>query len=118
MLSFQQQPTGTEDGKVAVTGILEYVSGDTGLLHGVVFQGTDGQAHFHLSRFDGIHVLALDGEVQPDGSLKGQLGGIVSLTTFTAERSKDVASADPNVLAEGLTKVKDPQEAFRFSGVR
>lgn len=117
LVSFQQQPTGTEDGKVAVTGILEYVSGDTGLLHGVVFQGTDGQAHFHLSRFDGIHVLALDGEVQPDGSLKGHLGGFVSLTTFTAERSKDVASADPNVLAEGLSKVKDPQEAFRFSGV-
>jgi thiol-disulfide isomerase/thioredoxin len=117
LVSFQQQPLATADGKVAVTGILEYVSGDTGLLHGTVFQGTDGQAHFHLSRFDGIHVLALDGGFQPDGSLKGQLGGFVSLTTFTAERSKDVASVDPNVLAEGLTKVKDPQEPFRFSGL-
>ncbi len=117
LVSFQQQPRATTDGKVPVTGILEYVSGDTGLLHGALFQGTGSQTHFHLSRFDGIHVLALDGEFQPDGSLKGQLGGFVSLTTFTAERSKDVASADPNVLAEGLTRVKDPQEAFRFSGV-
>jgi thiol-disulfide isomerase/thioredoxin len=117
LVSFQQQLTAMVDGKVAVTGILDYVSGDTGLLHGAMFQGTDGQAHFHLSRFDGIHVLALDGEFQPDGSLKGHLGGFVSLATFTAERSKDIASADPNVLAEGLTKVKDPQEAFPFSGL-
>ena len=117
LVSFQQQTMATADGKVPVTGNIEYVSGDTGLLHGAVFQAANGQAHFHLSRFDGIHVLALDGEFQPDGSLKGQMGGFVSLTTFTAERSKDVASADPNALAEGLTKVKDPQEAFRFSGV-
>ena len=117
LVSFQQQAMATAAGRVAATGILEYVSGDTGLLHGAVFQGADGQAHFHLSRFDGIHVLALDGGFQPDGTLKGRLGGFVSLTTFTAERSQDVASADPNVLAEGLTKVKDPQEAFRFSGL-
>ncbi len=117
LVSFQQQPMAAADGKVPATGILEYVSGDTGLLHGAVFQAAVGQTHFHLSRFDGIHVLALDGEFQPDGSLKGQLGGFVSVTSFTAERSKDVASADPNVLAEGLTKVKDPQEAFHFSGV-
>lgn len=117
LANFQQQKTAAADGKVAATGILEYVSGDTGLLHGSVFQAANGQAHFHLSRFDGIHVLALDGEFQPDGSLKGQLGGFVSVAPFTAERSKDVARADPNALAEGLTKVKDPQEAFHFSGL-
>ncbi len=117
LANFQQQSIANADGTVAASGILEYVSGDTGLLHGSVFRAAGGETHFHLSRFDGIHVLALDGEFQPDGSLKGQMGGIVSLTTFTAERSKNTASADPNVLAEGLTKVKDPQEAFRFSGV-
>jgi thiol-disulfide isomerase/thioredoxin len=117
LASFQQQNMAAADGKVAATGILEYVSGDTGLLHGALFQGANGQTHVHLSRFDGIHVLALDGEFQPDGSLKGQMGGFFSVAPFTAERSKDVASANPNVLAEGLTKVKDPQAAFHFSGV-
>jgi thiol-disulfide isomerase/thioredoxin len=117
LATFQQQQISAADGKVPATGIIEYVSGDTGLLHGALFEVANGQAHFHLSRFDGIHVLALDGEFQPDGSLKGQMGGFVSVASFTAERSKDVANADPNVLAEGLTKVKDPREAFHFSGV-
>ncbi len=31
-----------------------------------------GQTHVHLSRFDGIHVLALDGQLQPNGSLDGE----------------------------------------------
>ena len=117
LANFQQQSIANADGTVTASGILEYVSGDTGLLHGSVFRAAGGEAHFHLSRFDGIHVLAIDGDFQPDGSLAGKMGGTVSLTTFTAERSKNTASADPNVLAEGLTKVKDPQEAFRFSGV-
>ena len=53
----------------------------------------------------------------PNGSLKGQIGGVKSLAAFTAERSKDVDAADPNALAGSLTRVKDPQEPFRFSGV-
>jgi thiol-disulfide isomerase/thioredoxin len=117
LASFQQQTMATPDGKVAATGILEPVSGDTGLLHGEVGRGADGQVHFHLSRFDGIHVLALDGEFQPDGSLKGQLGGVKAATPFTAERSNDAAGVNPNALAGSLTKVKDPREPFRFSGV-
>ena len=117
LASFQQQKMATPDGKVAATGILEPVSGDTGLLHGEVGKGADGQAHFHLSRFDGIHVLALDGEFAPDGSLKGQIGGVKLSSPFTAERSSDAAGANPNALAGSLTKVKDPQEPFRFSGV-
>jgi thiol-disulfide isomerase/thioredoxin len=117
LTSFQQEKMATADGKVSATGILEPVSGDTGLLHGAVSSGANGRIHFHLSRFDGIHVLALDGEFAPDGSLKGQIGGVKSLSAFTAERAKDTAAADPNALAVSLTKVKDPQEPFRFSGV-
>lgn len=117
LTSFQQQKMATFDGKVAATGIMEPVSGDTGLMHGTVSTGANGQTHLHLSRFDGIHVLALDGEVQPDGSLKGQIGGVISVALFTAERSKDAAAADPNALAGGLTRVKDLRETFRFSGV-
>ena len=116
LANFKQADKATADGNVAVTGIIEPVSGDTGLLHGIVFSA-NGVTHFHLSRFDGIHIMALDGDVMPDGKLSGQQGGIVALEPFTAERRKDKAAADPNALAETLTKVKDPQQTFRFSGV-
>jgi thiol-disulfide isomerase/thioredoxin len=113
---FTQATRADAKGNVAVTGIIEPVSGDTGLLHGIVFSA-NGVTHFHLSRFDGIHIIALDGDVLPDGTLKGEQGGIVALDPFTAERRKDKATADPNALAETLTKVKDPLQPFRFSGV-
>ncbi|MGC2109365.1 MAG: TlpA disulfide reductase family protein [Candidatus Korobacteraceae bacterium] len=117
LATFHQQKSALANGEVSVTGIIEPVSGDTGLLHGSVSTMPDGHAHFHLSRFDGIHVLALDGQFESDGTVSGQQGGIIALEPFTGERSKDTATADPNALAETLTKVKDPQEAFRFSGV-
>jgi thiol-disulfide isomerase/thioredoxin len=118
LAKFDQGKIANADGHVAVTGVIEPVSGDTGLLHGSVFEAPDGHTHFHLSRFDGIHVLALDGTFQPDGTLKGEQGGIVSITSFTAECGKHVASAaDPSVLSETLTHVKDPSEPFRFSGL-
>ena len=117
LTTFSQEKMATPDGRVSVTGVLEPVSGDTGLLHGYVSTTADGHTRFHLSRFDGIHVLALDGAFTADGSLTGQMGGIKALSTFTAERSKDAATANPNALAGGLTRVKDPKEPFRFSGV-
>lgn len=115
--NFHQESTAADDGKLAVTGIIEPVSGDTGLLHGYMDQAMGGQAHFHLSRFDGIHALAIDGTFEPDGTLKGNMGGIVALDPFTAIRATDTKTADPNVLAETLTHVKDPQQPFQFSGV-
>jgi thiol-disulfide isomerase/thioredoxin len=115
--SFQQQKDTSGPDQVAVTGTIQPVSGDTGLLHGVVSALPEGKTHFHLSRFDGIHVLAIDGDFQPDGSLKGQQGGIKGLDNFTAVRASDAKTADPNTLAETLTHLKDPQEPFRFSGL-
>jgi thiol-disulfide isomerase/thioredoxin len=117
LANFKQQDAANADGQVGVMGSIEPVSGDTGLLHGVVSASANGSTHFHLSRFDGIHTMAIDGDFQPDGTLKGQQGGIRALEPFTAERSKDVASVDPSVLSETLTRVKDPAEPFRFSGV-
>ncbi len=118
LAKFDQEKIAAANGHVAVTGVIEPVSGDSGLLHGSVFKASDGQTRFHLSRFDGIHVMALDGEFLPDGTLKGVEGGIVATSAFTAECGKHVASAaDPNVLSETLTSVKDPAEPFRFSGV-
>ncbi len=118
LAKFDQQKIAAANGRVAVTGVIEPVSGDSGLLHGSVFKTSDGQTRFHLSRFDGIHAMALDGEFLPDGTLKGVEGGIVATSSFTAECGKHVASAaDPNVLSETLTTVKDSAEPFRFSGV-
>ncbi len=117
LATFQQEKAATADDRVPATGILEPVSGDTGLLHGVVYIDASGHTHFHLSRFDGIHVLALDGDFQPDGSLKGQLAGTASSVPFMAKRSKDVVTADPNVQAGDLTRVKDPHQPFRFGGM-
>ncbi len=117
LATFKQGAAATADGRVPVTGILEPVSGDTGLLHGSVYADADGHTHFHLGRFDGIHVLALDGDFQPDGGLKGQIAGIASSAPFTAQRSQDVASANPNVQAGSLTRVKDPRQTFLFSGI-
>ena len=118
LAKFDQEKTALANGQVTVTGMIEPVSGDSGLLHGTVFKGPDGQTRFHLSRFDGIHVMALDGVFESASSLKGQEGGIRSVSSFTAECGKHVASAaDPNVLSETLTAVKDPNEPFRFSGV-
>jgi thiol-disulfide isomerase/thioredoxin len=116
LANFKQAAAADADGNVAVTGVIAPVSGDTGLLHGFVFSA-NGVPHFHLSRFDGIHVMAIDGDIQPDGTLKGEQGGIKALEPFTAERARDKAAADPNALAETLTKLKDPQQPFRFSGV-
>ncbi len=113
LAKFDQEKIAAANGHVAVTGVIEPVSGDSGLLHGSVFKAADGHTRFHLSRFDGIHVMALDGEFLPDGTLKGVEGGIVATSAFTAECGKHVASAaDPNVLSETLTSVKDPGGAI------
>jgi thiol-disulfide isomerase/thioredoxin len=117
LTTIQQQKTATSDGNAAATGIMEPVSGDNGLMHGAVSTDNHGQTHVHLSRFDGIHALALDGQLQPDGSLAGVIGGVKSSAPFTAERSTDAAAVNPNALSGSLTKVKNPEEPFRFSGV-
>lgn len=117
LAEFYQQNVADPEGQVLATGIFEPVSGDTGLLHGNVFKA-DGSTRFHLSRFDGIHLLAFDGEFLPDGSLRGRIGsGTSGISPFTATRSSDVSSIDPNVQGGRLTRVTDPQEPFRFTGV-
>jgi thiol-disulfide isomerase/thioredoxin len=90
------------------------VSGDTGLLAG--HATVNGPGSLTISRFDGIHVLLLKAEMQPDGSLKGDFSsGRTSRHTFTASRKEAAEKEDQPEDAFELTKVKDPTEAFHFS---
>ena len=61
-------------GVVDVTGTIIPVSGDYGLLAGTIRRDpTSGAATLRMSRFDGIHVVKIEGRLQDDGSLTGTL---------------------------------------------
>jgi thiol-disulfide isomerase/thioredoxin len=98
-----------------VEGTIAPVSGDYGLLAGSIRSKKNEAPEFQLSRFDGIHIVLLSGEFQPDGSIKGKL----NTEEFTATRrlkataTSEEAEPDP----ETVTKVKDPDERFRFSAI-
>jgi len=104
-----QQVSGHLEGTIAP------VSGDYGMLSGFPFLGGKDNA-LHLSRFDGIHALRLDGRlVSPDRiegvfhSSPGNPMNFVATRTTTASTGFDEA--------EHLTSVADPSEAFRFHGL-
>lgn len=106
------------DGRLAVTGTVIPVSGDYGLLSGWVEPpASGGRPKFRLSRFDGIHVTLLTGEMTPEGTLAGELAsGKTYRVAFTATRAGAAAPAsgqpaDPNA----VTTVKNPAEPFAFT---
>jgi thiol-disulfide isomerase/thioredoxin len=94
-----------------VQGTIAPVSGDYGLLDGTLRNG-----ELHLSRFDGIHALRLDGRlVSPD-----RLEGVFHVApghplTFVATRTGAASTGFDE--AEHLTTVADPSEALRFRGL-
>jgi len=93
-----------------VEGTIAPVSGDYGLL-----AGTLRNTELHLSRFDGIHALRLDGHfISPD-----RIEGVFYAApghplNFVAVRSSTLQGFDE---AEHLTSVENPSELFRFHGV-
>jgi thiol-disulfide isomerase/thioredoxin len=97
-----------------VEGTIAPVSGDYGMLSGELSEGKD--AALHLSRFDGIHVLLLDGQlVSPD-----RIEGVFHVAAgralnFVATRSASASAGFGE--AEQLTSVENPSEPFRFHGV-
>jgi len=105
-------------GVADLTGTIIPVSGDYGLLAGTLRRDpVSGAAVLHMSRFDGIHVVKIDGTLQPDGSLIGKLSSGLSYEgTWKAIRKERNAVGDP-VPADPftLTKVKDPAAPFAFS---
>jgi len=111
----QFTPTTIWDGDgVRLGTTLIPVSGDSGLLSGHATMNSP--TSFSVSRFDGIHVMLLKGAVQPDDSLKGNFSsGKTARLTFTATRKEVAHKEDQPEDPFALTKVKDPNEAFRFS---
>jgi thiol-disulfide isomerase/thioredoxin len=102
-------------GNNLITGVMIPVSGDSGLLAGRSILSTSS-AEFEISRFDGIHVMLLKGEVEPDGSIKGNYeSGKTARLTFTATRKEAAKKEDQPGDPFALTTVKDPNEPFQFS---
>jgi thiol-disulfide isomerase/thioredoxin len=96
-----------------VEGTIAPISGDYGMLSGTPAAGADGE--FHLSRFDGIHLLRLDGHfaspVRIEGVFHVAPGHPLS---FVATRASTAQGFEE---AERLTSVENPSEPFRFHGL-
>jgi thiol-disulfide isomerase/thioredoxin len=96
-----------------VEGTIAPISGDYGMLAGALAAGADGE--IHLSRFDGIHLLRLDGHfVSAD-----RIEGIFHVApghplSFVATRASTAHGFEE---AERLTSVENPSEPFRFHGL-
>jgi thiol-disulfide isomerase/thioredoxin len=126
---FTQGPAEGTDKRGAdaeVNGTIAPVSGDLGLMHGTVVvddleKKNVKYPRFQLSRFDGIHIVLLKGQVQADGTLAGYITfSFTKPTMFTAVRATPApqttgSAALPN--PETLTSVKDSAEPFHFSGI-
>jgi thiol-disulfide isomerase/thioredoxin len=97
-----------------VEGTIAPVSGDYGTLSGELSEGKD--TVLRLSRFDGIHALALDGHfVSPDrieGVFHVAAGEALS---FVATRT--ASASEGFVEAEQLTTVENPATPFLFHAV-
>ena len=105
-----------------VNGTIAPVSGDYGLLHGRVWveKKEDTAASFELSRFDGVHLVLVRGQIQRDGTLVGKLttGPKSSFDITGAKRAapaKTGTPEEPN--PETVTRVKDPAQPFQFRAI-
>ena len=93
-----------------VEGTIAPISGDYGLMAGRLENG-----ELHLSRFDGIHLLRLDGHLTAPDRLEGVLHEAPGTALrFTATTSNAASGFDE---AESITTVADPQAPFRFQGI-
>lgn len=86
-------------------GTLLAVSGDSGLLSGFV----DGRS-LRISRFDGIRSTLLAASIGSDGVLTGMLDGTASVR---GRKASQMTEKPPDATA--YTRMKNPQERFRFS---
>jgi thiol-disulfide isomerase/thioredoxin len=94
-----------------VEGTIAPISGDYGLLTGKLYAGDEPA--LHLSRFDGIHALRLDGRLVAPGRIEGVFHVAPGeALNFVATSSAVAATGFEE--AEHLTSVANPSEPFRF----
>ncbi len=98
----------------SVNGTIAPVSGDYGLLSGTVTPGQHPK--FSLSRFDGIHVLLLEGEIDSANAMHGALNKSDDFTAVRKGSSDSANSAEAPPDPEAVSKLKDPNEVFRYTG--
>ncbi len=103
-----------------VEGTIAPVSGDYGMLSGDLIAGQGAEpgkaTEIHLSRFDGIHALRLDGHFVTPDRIEGVFHvAPASALNFVATRSASTSTGFDE--AEHLTSVQDPSVPFRFQGV-
>jgi thiol-disulfide isomerase/thioredoxin len=92
-------------------GTIAPISGDYGTLSGEISEGGE----VHLSRFDGVHLLRLDGKVLSAKRIEGVFHEAAGAAlNFVATRT---AAEEGFAEAERVTTVADPSEPFHFGGM-
>lgn len=94
-----------------VRGTVIPVSGDWGEMAG---HFKDGK--LRLSRFDGVRAVVWEAELDAEGRLVGHFNRqrkVIAYRWEVAEKRPDLKPPDP----ESYTKVKNPEEPFRFEGI-
>jgi thiol-disulfide isomerase/thioredoxin len=97
-----------------VEGTIAPISGDYGMLSGQLSGGKD--AVLHLSRFDGIHALRLDGHFVSPNRIEG-IFHVAPGTPLNFVATRSESGSEGFREAEQLTSVENPAEPFRFRGV-
>ena len=91
-----------------VTGTVQRIDGDFGVLGGKLVQN-----RALLSHFDGIRATLLEITLEADGTLSASLNGRVRLTGAKADKAAALGIPQPPDPAQ-FTSVKNPAEPFAF----
>ena len=91
-----------------VTGTVQRVDGDFGVLAGNI-----AERHAVLSHFDGIRATLLEVTIKPDGTLAGTINGKQHFTGAKADKAAALGIPQPPDPSR-YTSVKDPTVPFAF----
>jgi peroxiredoxin len=91
-----------------VTGTVQRIDGDFGVLGGKM-----AQKHAVLSHFDGIRATLMEISIEADGSLSGSINGRVRFTAVKADKAAALGIPQPPDPSR-FTSVKDPAAPFAF----
>ncbi len=91
-----------------VTGTVQRIDGDFGVLGGKI-----AQKHAVLSHFDGIRATLLEVSIEPDGTLSGSINKRIRFTAVKAGQAAALGIPQPPDPSQ-FTSVKDPTVPFAF----